>query len=328
MAFQKIPVDGVEITSPFWSHIQTCSRTKTIPNIIDAQKSWNHWKCLTWKEGHEVKPHQFWDSDIYKTIEAACYFLVKHPGGPMMAAVEEAVDMIRDAQYEDGYINSYYTVHGVDKRWTNLRDDHELYCFGHLLEAVVAYESLTGSGRLLDVAMRVCAHLDSVFGREAGKKSGYPGHQEIEIGLLRLYELTNDPLPLKLAKYFILERGQRDDKDENYFDKEAIARGGDPYDHIGTEAKAWYAEPRDYGYQQADVPLVDATEVKGHSVRAMYYYTAATDLVRICGATDPEVAKLRPALDRLWRNMIDKKMYVTGGLGAVTQWEGDRKSVV
>ncbi|SPO06043.1 uncharacterized protein DNG_08732 [Cephalotrichum gorgonifer] len=322
MTFRTASVASVEITSPFWSHIQTCSRTKTIPNIIDAQKSWKHWECLTWKEGHDVKIHQFWDSDIYKTIEAACYFLVKHPGGPMMAAVEEAVNMIRGAQYEDGYLNSYYTVKGIDKRWTNLRDDHELYCFGHLLEAVVAYETLTGNGRLLEVAMKVCKHLDSVFGTEPGKKQGYPGHQEIEIGLLRLFELTKNPLPLKLAKYFILQRGQRDDKDEVYFDKEAFARGADPYDMMGTEGKQWYHGDRDYGYQQADGPLVDATEVKGHSVRAMYYYTAATDLVRLCADSDSEVAQLRPALDRLWRNMVDKKMYVTGGLGSVTQWEG------
>lgn len=322
MSFQRIPVTSVEVTSPFWRRAQTCSRTKTIPSIIEAQKTWDHWKCLTWKEGHGVKPHAFWDSDIYKTTEAACYFLMKHTDGPMMDAVEDAVEMIRNAQHEDGYINSYYTVRGIDQRWTNLRDNHELYCMGHLLEMVVAYETLTGSGRLLDVAMKVCKHLDSVFGLEPGKKRGYPGHQEIEIGLLRLFELTKDPLPLKLAQYFVLERGQLDEEGETYFDKEAKARGGDPYDDIGSERKGWYTHSRDYGYQQADCPLVDETEVKGHSVRAMYYYTAATDLVRMRADGDSEVAKLRPALDRLWRDMVDRKMYVTGSLGSVRQWEG------
>lgn len=322
MPFQETPITSVNITSAFWSRTQTCARTKTIPAIIEAQKSWNHWSCLTWRRGHDVKPHQFWDSDIYKVVEAACYFLVKYPDEKVMAAVDEAVEMIRGAQHEDGYINSYYTVKGIEGRWTNLRDNHELYCLGHLLEAVVAYERLTESGRLLEVAMKVCRHLDEVFGLEAGRKPGYPGHQEIEIGLLRLYELTFDPLPLKLARYFILQRGRRDEKDEIYFDKEAFARGADPYEEMGSEHKGWYHGTRDYGYHQADKPLEEANEVEGHSVRAMYYYTAATDLVRLLAAKDAEVARLVPALQQLWRDMVDKKMYVTGALGSVTQWEG------
>ena len=130
-----------------------------------------------------------------------------------MAEVDEAVSMIEKGQHEDGYINSYFTVHGIDKRWTNTRDLHELYCLGHLIEATVAYEKLTGSGRLLAVVMKALEHVDTVFGTSPDKKQGYPGHQEIEIGLLRLYELTGNPLPLKLAKYFILQRGHRDEKD-------------------------------------------------------------------------------------------------------------------
>ncbi|KAM0443329.1 hypothetical protein ACHAQK_003692 [Fusarium lateritium] len=322
MPFQDAPLLNVDITSPFWRGVQDCSRLKTIPAIVEAQKSWNHWYCLTWKENHEIQPHQFWDSDIYKILEAASYFLMKHDDKNMLAIVEDAVDMIRGAQHEDGYINSYYTVKGIEQRWTNLRDNHELYCFGHLMEATVAYEMLTHNGRLLEVAMKVCRHLDSVFGTEPGKKRGYPGHQEIELGLLRLFELNGDPLPLKLARYFIHERGQRDEKGETWFDKEAFARGADPYAHMDTEHKAWFRDPRDYAYQQADEPLAEATEVKGHSVRAMYFYTAATDLVRLSPDTDEEAPKLQAALKRLWADMAHKKMYVTGGLGSVTQWEG------
>jgi len=234
-----------------------------------------------------------------------------------MANVEEAVDMVRGAQHPDGYLNSYYTVRGIDKRWTNLRDMHEMYCLGHLTEACVAYETLTGSGRLLEPVMKAIRHVDSIFGSEPGKKRGYPGHEEIEIGLLRLYELTGEPLLLKLAKYFIFERGQRDENGETFYDHEARARGADPYDHMGSEMKHCYLHPRDYGYQQADCPILEAKEVKGHSVRAMYYYTAAADLARL---TDDK--KLKEALDRLWRNMVDKKIYITGGLGSIRQWEG------
>ncbi|CAH0055204.1 unnamed protein product [Clonostachys solani] len=321
MPLQDFPIDKVDITSEFWGYIQDRSRLKTVPAVIEAQRSWNHWTCLTWKEGHDVKPHQFWDSDIYKIVEAACYFLIKHPDEKMRATVEEAVTMIQGAQYDDGYINSFYTVRGINQRWTNLRDDHELYCLGHLLEATVAYETLTKSGRLLEVANKICGHLDLMFGTEPGKKRGYPGHQEVEIGLLRLHDLTKDVLPLKLAQYFITERGRRDADGETFFDKEAFARGADPYKDMGTEHKAWFQHPRDYAYHQADEPLVDSSEVKGHSVRAMYFYTAATDLIRLSPEKE-ENAPIKAALDRLWRDMIDKKIYVTGGIGSVRQWEG------
>lgn len=242
---------------------------------------------------------------------------MKHDDTSLRAEVEEAVDMIRAAQHPDGYLNSYYTVCGIQHRWTNLRDMHELYCLGHLIEACVAYETLTGSGRLLETVMKCIQHVNSIFGSEPGKKRGYPGHQEIEIGLLRLYQLTRNPLCLNLAQYFIHERGRRDSNGETYFDLEAKARGADPYDQMGTELKPTYAVPRDYGYHQADCPLVDATEVKGHSVRAMYFYTAATQLV---GLTRD--GKLGAALDRLWRDLVDTKLYVTGSLGAIRQWEG------
>ena len=235
----------------------------------------------------------------------------------MMAEVEEAVDMIRAAQHPDGYLNSYYTVRGIKDRWTNLRDMHELYCLGHLFEACVAYETLTGSGRLLEPVMKAVKHVDSMFGSEAGKKRGYPGHEEIETGLLRLYEMTGDALLLKVAEYFIFERGQRDANGETYFDLECKARGGDPYDHMGPEMRGHYQEPRDYGYHQADVPLIEATEVKGHSVRAMYLYTGATHLHRLTGN-----AQVKTALDRLWRDTVDHKLYITGGVGAMRQWEG------
>jgi DUF1680 family protein len=317
MAFSPGSVRDVNITSPFWSSMQSRSRLITIPAIIKAQKSLGHWYCLTWKEGHEVKPHAFWDSDIYKVIEAACYFLMKHDDAALRDEIDQVVDMVRAAQHEDGYLNSYYTVRGIQNRWTNVRDMHELYCLGHLVEACVAYETLTGSGRLLEPVMKALRHVDSVFGPEEGKLHGYPGHQEIELGLLRLYDMTSDPLTLKLAKYFILERGKKDANGEIFYDHEAKARGGDPYDHMGSEMLAHYAKPRDYGYHQAHAPLAEQDEIHGHSVRAMYFVTAGTEYVRLTGDTE-----VKDALQRLWRNTIHKKMYITGGIGAMSQWEG------
>ncbi|KAL4888351.1 hypothetical protein BDV59DRAFT_188697 [Aspergillus ambiguus] len=165
--------------------------------------------------------------------------------------------------------------------------------------------------------MKAIHHVASVFGPEEGKKHGYPGHQEIEIGLLRLYELTGDSLLLSLAEYFILERGKRDAHGESYYDQEAKARGADPYDGMGSEMKSTYRFPRDYSYHQAHVPLVEQNEIKGHSVRAVYYLTAATDYVRLSGNR-----AVQDAVDRLWRDTVDAKIYVTGGLGAMRQWEG------
>ena len=225
--------------------------------------------------------------------------------------------MIRAAQHADGYINSYYTVRGLENRWTNLRDMHEMYCLGHLFECCVAYEELTSSGRLLEPVMKAVRHVHSVFGTGDGQKRGYPGHQEIEIGLLRLYELTKDPLTLEMATYFIKERGAKDADGETYFDREVRARGEDPGDYMTFNMRPVYRWPRDYAYHQADCRLTEATEVKGHSVRAMYYFTAAADLARLTG--DGEV---KSALDRMWRDVIDTKLYVTGGLGAIHQWEG------
>lgn len=240
-----------------------------------------------------------------------------HNDDEMMAQVEEAVDNIRVAQHPDGYINSYYTVHGLQDRWTNLRDMHELYCIGHLLEACVSYETLTHSGRLLEPVMKVVRHIDSIFGAEPGKKRGYPGHQEIELGLVRLYEMIKEPLLLKVAQYFIMERGTKDDNGQLYWDYEARERGNDPGDYNTMEMRPVYRYPRDYAYHQADCRLIEATELRGHAVRAMYYLTAATDLVRLTRHDG-----IRSALTRLWRDMVDTKMYITGSLGSIRQWEG------
>lgn len=322
MTLSPVPIRNITITSPLWTKIIQSSHERTLPSIIQTQKDLDHWWCLTWPEGHPQKPHAFWDSDIYKITEAACNFLVTHPDPKMLAEVEATVDMIRKAQHPDGYINSYFTTHGISKRWTNTRDLHELYCIGHLLEATVAYEELTGTGRLLQVAKRVIDHVTTVFGPEKHKLQGYPGHQEIEIGLLRIYELSGYQPAFDLAKYFILERGRVYPDGEIFYDKEAKARGADPYDDLGTEHKAWFHGPRDYGYQQADGPLVEATAVKGHAVRAMYYYAAATDLVRLSSEKDADALVVKTALQRLWRDLVDKKLYVTGGIGNARHNEG------
>jgi DUF1680 family protein len=223
--------------------------------------------------------------------------------------------LIRHTDSMGRYINSYYTILGLSNRFTNLRDMHELYCLGHLAEAAAAYHSLTGSNDLITVVRRMVDLVRKIV----VPKGGYPGHQELEIGLLRLYDITGDSVFLDTAAYFIRERGTRDEKDEIYFDREAFARGGDPYAHLGTECKAWFSKPRDYAYMQAHTPLVKQTTIEGHSVRAMYYLTAAQHYTLVGKS---ETDDIKDAVARLFANTVNTKMYVTGGIGSVTHCEG------
>ncbi|KAK1676839.1 hypothetical protein BDP55DRAFT_693120 [Colletotrichum godetiae] len=233
-------------------------------------------------------PHAFWDSDAYKTTEAACNLLLTQPNDNMLRVVEDTVEMIRETQHPDGFLNSFYTVRGVESRWTNLRYLHELYCLSHL-------------GRLLEVEIRSIHHMDPVFGREKSKKRGYPDHQEIEFDLLRLDDMTGDLLALKPITH--------NDNDETCFHHETLARGADPYGGLGSDVKGWFHGPPDYAYNQAHRPIGEQTEIRGHAIRAMYYYTAVVDLVRRQVTSDPDVVEC-------------KQMYVTGAVGAYHQTEG------
>jgi hypothetical protein len=188
-------------------------------------------------------------------------------------------------------------------RWTNLRDCHELYCAGHLIEGAVAYYQATGKRKLLDVMCRYADHIDTMFGPEPDKKKGYCGHEEIELALVKLARVTGNDRYMKLAKYFIDQRGQQ----PHYFDEEARARGADPKDfHFKT-----------YEYNQSHKPVRDQEKVVGHAVRAMYLYSGMADI-----ATEFGDDTLRVALDKLWDDLNGKQLYVTGGLGPSEANEG------
>ena len=159
----------------------------------------------------------FQDSDLAKWLEAVAYYLNTHIDPEMEQLADEVIDLIGAAQQPDGYLDTYYIINGLDKRWTNVRDNHELYCAGHMLEAAVAYAQATGKTKLLDIMQKFVAHIDDTFGPEPEKLHGYPGHEELELALCKLYELTGDEKALKLAKYFIDERGQ----EPNFFVEEA-----------------------------------------------------------------------------------------------------------
>ncbi len=237
----------------------------------------------------------FQDSDFYKWIEAVAYSLVQHPDKELEAVADGAIDVICAAQQEDGYLDTYYIINGKDKIFSNLKDNHELYCFGHLTEAAAAYYQATGKEKLLQAAERFADYIDAHFGREEGKKRGYPGHEIAEMALVRLYEVTGKEKYLNLSRFFIDERGTR----PYYFDSEHP-----------EAVKPGHEEELRYAYHQAHVPVREQDEAVGHAVRAVYLYSGMADVARYF-----EDGKLFAACEKLWDNITEKKMYITGGIG-------------
>jgi DUF1680 family protein len=250
-----------------------------------------------------VTTQMFWDSDLGKTIETAAYSLHRKKNPELEAKIDAVVDMYAKLQQPDGYLSSWYQRIQPGRRWTNLRDCHELYCAGHLIEGAVAYFQATGKTRLLDVMARYADHIASMFGPEADQRKGYCGHPEIELALVKLARATGKQKYLDLAKYFVDQRGQQ----PHYFDAEARARGAEPGDfHF-----------KSYEYNQSHKPVREQDKVVGHAVRAMYLYSGMADV-----ATEYGDAGLKAALDRLWTDLTSKRLYVTGGLGPSADNEG------
>ena len=237
----------------------------------------------------------FQDTDLYKWIEAVAYSLMRHPDAELQATADGAIRLIAEAQAEDGYLDTYYILNGRDKTFTNLRDHHELYCFGHLTEAAVAYHQATGNGMLLEVAERFAGYIAEKIGPEEGKKHGYPGHEIAEMALVRLYEETGKDEYLRLSRYFIDERG----KEPNWFALE----GNPPPEYEKLEIP--------YSYYQAHRPVREQDEAKGHAVRAMYLYSGMADIARLTGDES-----LKEACRALFRSTTREKMYITGGVGS------------
>ncbi|MBZ9871404.1 glycoside hydrolase family 127 protein [Mesorhizobium sp. BR1-1-9] len=253
--------------------------------------------------GSTVTTQMFWDSDWGKTIETAAYSLYRAKNSELEKKIDAVIDLYEKLQQPDGYLSSWYQRIQPGLRWTNLRDCHELYCAGHLIEGAVAYYQATGKRKLLDVMCRYADHIASVLGPEPGKKKGYCGHEEIELALVKLARVTGENKYMELAKYFIDQRGQQ----PHYFDEEARARGADP--------RAYHFKT--YEYSQSHIPVREQDKVVGHAVRAMYLYSGMADI-----ATEYGDDSLRVALDRLWDDLTSKNLYITGGLGPSAHNEG------
>ena len=232
----------------------------------------------------------FDDSDVYKALEGMAYSLQNHPDPELEAKCDEWIDKMAAAQQADGYINTYYTLTGLENRWDDM-DRHEMYCAGHMIEAAVAYYNVTGKRKLLDVSIRMADHMMSVFG--PGKRDWVPGHEEIELALVKLYRTTGEKKYLDFACWLLEERGHG----------------------FGTKGKnggKW--NPK---YYQDMVPVREQTDISGHAVRSMYLFCGMAD-VAACTGDQGYI----DALDRLWDDVVLRNMYITGGIGQSRHNEG------
>ena len=229
----------------------------------------------------------FDDSDVYKALEGMAYSLQNNPDPELEAKCDEWIDKFAAAQEDDGYINTYYTLTGLENRWSDM-GMHEMYCAGHLTEAAVAYYNVTGKRKLLDVAIRMADYMMTVFG--PGKRDWVPGHEEIELALVKLYQVTGEKKYLDFAEWLIEERGNGH----------------------GTWVK-WRTE----AYYQDDKPVREMTSIAGHAVRAMYLYCGMADVAAYTGDQG-----YMNALDSLWEDVVMRNMYVTGGIGQSARNEG------
>lgn len=305
-----LPLQCVEIDRGFWGERQAVNRTVTIPAIYRKLEetgriaSWSLQEPAQPPESHQrIGVRVFWDSDSGKWLEAAAYSLATHPDAALQAQADDLIDAIAGAQREDGYLNTYFPVHFPEGEWANLRDNHEMYNAGHLMEAAVAYAQATGDKKLLEVLIRFTDHIAATFGVEDGKRRGYGGHPEIELALVKLYRETGEKRFLDLASYFIDERGNA----PHYYDQEARQRGESPDEY-------W---ARTYRYCQAHLPLREHTEANGHSVRACYLYAGIADVALETG--DAELLRLSRLL---WDDLTQHQMYVHGGVGPSHHNEG------
>lgn len=249
----------------------------------------------------------FQDTDFSKWIEAVAYSLTISPDPELEKTADEAIAVVCAAQHESGYLDTYYILNGMDRAFTNLRDHHELYCLGHLVEGAVAYYQATGKDALLKAACRFADYTARRFGPAPEQCKGYPGHEIAEMALVRLYEATGEKRYLELSRFFINQRGTQ----PPYFEQEAERRAA-----LDGESFKPNTDPKRYEYYQAHKPVREQTEAVGHAVRAGYLYCGMADIARLT-----QDGGLLDACRRLWRSIVDEKLYITGGVGGTSHGE-------
>lgn len=309
---KALPFTDVTIQDRFWAPRQATNSEKTIPHELEQCRTTgriNNFAKAAGLISGDFEGIFFNDSDVHKLVEAASYTLQTHPNPAWEAELDDVIDTIAKSQQADGYLNSYFTLVEPQKRWQNLGMMHELYCAGHLFEAGVAHYQATGEQKLLDVACRFADLIDSTFGH--GKRDGLPGHQGIELALVKLARVTGEARYMSLAEYFVTKRGHSPSVFEKELENPDLPGGLGAYQHHYTRDGKYEGT-----YSQAHLPIQEQTECVGHAVRAMYLYAGAADI-----ASETGDAGITNALDALWQN-VEKRLYVTGGVGPSGHNEG------
>lgn len=287
---KNIDCKNIKINNGFWKIKQDMVNDITLKSVYERFKETHRFDALdcTWKEGDPDLPHVFWDSDIAKWIESVGYNALAYDNDELIKIVDESVEKIIKNRDENGYFNSHFLVTG--ERFT-VRNEHELYCAGHLMEAAVAYYKATGKRALLDVMCKYADYIEKIFIKEQSAEFMTPGHPEIELALVKLYEVTGEKRYLEMSKFFIDNHGANDKDKELY-----------PGCHLL--------------YNQDEKPIRERDTVDGHCVRALYLLAGAADIAYLYN--DKELFE---ATERCFENVVNKRMYITGTTGSTCHGE-------
>lgn len=299
----------IQINDDFWSKHIKLVKDVIIPyqwdilndrlEGVELSHCLDNFKIAAGEKDGEFGGAVFQDTDVAKWLEAVAFTLSTTKDEKLERTADKVIDLIEKAQCDDGYINTYFTIKEPTLRWSNLTEGHELYTAGHLLEAAVAYYNATGKNRFLNIMIRFADLICKTFGPKEDQIHGYPGHQEIELALVKLYEITKDRKYTDMAKYFLDERG----KSPNYFLEE----------QKNEKFKRIFPEFLNYDplYSQSHLPVRQQTTAEGHAVRAVYMYCAMVDI-----AYEYKDEEMLKACKILWNNIVNKRMYITGSIGS------------
>lgn len=312
---KSIPLKNIRIKDSFWDKYIKLVRDVILPyqwatlndGVEGAEPSHciKNFKIAAGEEIGEFQGAVFQDTDVAKWLEAVAFTLASSGRDENLEKLaDETIALIGRTQCEDGYLNTYYTIKEPERRWSNLKEGHELYTAGHMIEAGVAYYEATGKREFLNIVARFADVICKKFGPDEGQCHGYPGHPEVELALIKLYQVAGERRYLTTAKYFIDVRGQG----ENYF---KLEEEGKRYKAIFPEFAGYQPE-----YSQSHLPVRNQKTAEGHAVRAVYLYSAMADL-----AYEYQDKELEEACETLWNNMVHKRMYITGGIGSSGFWE-------
>ena len=287
---KNIDCKNIKINDGFWKIKQDMVNDITLKSVYERFKETHRFDALdcTWKDGDPDMPHVFWDSDIAKWIESVGYNAFAYDNDELIRIVDESVEKIIKNRDENGYFNSHFLVTG--ERFT-VRNEHELYCAGHLMEAAVAYYKATGKRALLDVMCKYADYIEKIFIKEQSAEFMTPGHPEIELALVKLYEVTGEKRYLEMSKFFIDNHGANDKDKELY-----------PGCHLL--------------YNQDEKPIRERDTADGHCVRALYLLAGAADIAYLY-----DDKELFEATERCFENVVNKRMYITGATGSTCHGE-------